>query len=205
MGSTFRGPTFLLLFFPGCSNPNLRPERAWSWDAGVERTLSPALVGRLTLFSTQASDLIRSGCPPVNVNAASIVGGSAELEGRLTPTLQLLANISIINARDQAGDPLIRVPGIAASAALHVALNASATLSLLVNYIGSRPDLDFSTFPATVVTMPPSLLAGLRYSLTAGSGTWQVGVDNLFDVRYEAVKGFPSPGRTVFVSYARGF
>lgn len=205
LGSTFRGPTFLLLFFPGCSNPNLRPERAWSADVGVERVLSPTLLGRVTLFTTQASDLIRSGCPPVNVDVASFAGGSVELEGRLGPKLQVLANISIINARDGAGDPLIRVPDISASAALHFSLSESSTLSVLATYVGSRPDLDFSTFPATRVPMPAYLLAGLRYSLVTGLGTWQLGVDNVFDVAYEAVKGFPSPGRTVFISFGRGF
>ncbi len=205
LGSTFRGPSFLFLFFPGCSNPALRPERAWSADVGVERVLSPALVGRATLFATQASDLIRSGCPPVNIESASMVGGSLELEGRLTPRLQLLASVSITSTRDQAGDPLIRVPAVGASAALHFSVNESSTASLLATYVGSRPDLDFSSFPATRVTMPAYLLVGLRYSLKTDLGTVQVGVDNLFDVTYEAVKGFPAPGRTVFVSFATGF
>ncbi|MGH2373454.1 MAG: hypothetical protein ACRDIC_08270, partial [bacterium] len=69
----------------------------------------------------------------------------------------------------------------------------------------SRPDLDFSTFPATRVTMPAYLLVGVRYSLATDLGTLQIGVDNIFDVAYEAVRGFPSPGRTVFVSLSRGF
>ncbi|MDR7395221.1 MAG: TonB-dependent receptor, partial [Armatimonadota bacterium] len=30
VGRTFRGPTFAELYFPGCSNPNLLPESAWS-------------------------------------------------------------------------------------------------------------------------------------------------------------------------------
>ncbi|MGH2403236.1 MAG: TonB-dependent receptor plug domain-containing protein [bacterium] len=201
VGSTFRGPTFLLLFFPGCSNPNLRPERAWSADVGVERLLSPTLAARATLFATQASDLIRSGCPPVNIESASMVGGSIELDGRLSPRVAVLANVSITGTRDQAGDALIRVPALVASAAVHVSLNGSSTLSVLANYVGSRPDLDFSTFPATRVTMPAYLLVGLRYALATNLGTLHAGVDNVFDVAYEAVRGFPSPGRTLFVSW----
>ncbi len=205
VGGTFRGPTFLLLYFPGCSNPDLRPERAWSADAGVERTLSPSLVGRATFFATWATDLIRSGCPPVNIDTATILGGSIEVEGRITPSLLARANVSITDARDGTGGPLIRVPAVSAGTALHVSLNAASTLSLVATYVGSRPDLDLSTFPATRVTLPAYVLAGLRYTLAFGSGTLQVGVDNLFDVVYEAVKGFPSPGRTAFVTYTRGF
>lgn len=33
---SFRAPTFLDLVFPGFSNPQLRPEVAWTYDAGVE-------------------------------------------------------------------------------------------------------------------------------------------------------------------------
>ena len=36
VGLTSRPPTFGELFFPGCSNPDLRPERAWTADLGVE-------------------------------------------------------------------------------------------------------------------------------------------------------------------------
>lgn len=92
IGSTFRGPTFLLLCFPGCSNPDLRPERVWSADVGVERVLLPSVIGRATLFATRATDLIRSGCPPVNVDTASIAGGSVELEGRISPRVLVRAN-----------------------------------------------------------------------------------------------------------------
>lgn len=205
VGRTFRGPTFLLLYFPGCSNPNLQPERAWSADAGIERRLSPGLVGRVTVFATDASQLIQSGCPPLNVNNATIVGGSAELEGQVTPRLQLRVNASMTNARDQAGAPVIRIPNATANAALHYALSPASVVTLVANYVGARPDLDLSTFPAATVTLPAYTLVGLRYSVTTGLGTWQVGVDNLFEVAYEPVKAFPSPGRTVFVSLTRGF
>ena len=205
IGSTFRGPSFLLLYFPGCSNPDLRPERAWSADAGVERALGPASVARVTLFVTQATDLIRSGCPPVNIDTASILGGSAELEGRLGSRALARFNVSLTHARDGAGSLLIRVPSVTAAGALHFSMTATTTLSVLATYMGSRPDLDFSTFPATRVTLPAYVLAGIRYTQALGSGTLQVGVDNLFETVYEAVSGFPSPGRTVFATYTLGF
>jgi len=204
VGSTFRGPTFLLLFFPGCSNPALRPERAWSADAGIERVIAPGLVARATVFATRASDLIASGCPPFNVNTATILGGSAELDGAVASQLRVRAHVSLTGARDQAGDPLIRVPDVTAGAALHYALNASSTLSALVHYTGARPDLDFSTFPAGRVTLPSYIVVGLRYTVSTGFGTLQVGIDNLFDAAYEALRGFPAPGRSVFITFGTG-
>ncbi len=157
------------------------------------------------MYATDASQLIESGCPPLNVNSATIVGGSVELEGQVAPRLQLRVNASMTNASDQAGAPVIRIPDATANAALHYALSPASMVTVVVNYVGARPDLDLSTFPAATVTLPAYTLVGLRYSVTTGLGTWQVGVDNLFEVAYEPVKGFPSPGRTVFVSLSRGF
>ena len=205
VGRTFRGPSFLLLFFPGCSNPALVPERAWAADVGLERTLAPQLVGRVVAYATAATDLIRSGCPPVNVDRASIVGASAELEGRLAPGLALRAHVTTTNGRDATGTALIRVPAWSAAATLHWTVRPGATVSLLAVYADARPDLDFSTFPATPVVLPAYTVLGLRYSVATAAGTWQVGVDNLLDVAYEPVRGFPAPGRTVFVSYGARF
>jgi len=205
VGSTFRGPSFLLLYFPGCSNPNLRPERAWSADAGVERTLGGSLVGRATVFATQAVDLIRSGCPPVNIDTASILGGSVEIEGRVGSRTLVRLSASLTDARDGAGAPLIRVPSLGGAAAVHISLTPRAAVGVLLTYVGSRPDVDLSTFPSTTVTLPAYLLAGVRYTQMLGSGTLQVGVDNLLDTVYEGIKGFPGPGRTVFATYTVGF
>jgi vitamin B12 transporter len=205
IGRTFRGPSFLLLYFPGCSNPDLRPERAWSADAGVERTFGGSMAARATIFVTQAIDLIRSGCPPVNVDTASILGGSVEIEGRLGSRTQVRLNVSVTNARDGAGAPLIRVPSVGAAASVHISLTPRASVGLLLTVVGERPDVDLSTFPSTTVTLPAYVLASIRYTQTLGSGTLQVGVDNLLDAVYEGIKGFPAPGRTAFATYSVGF
>jgi outer membrane cobalamin receptor len=100
---------------------------------------------------------------------------------------------------------LIRVAAWSAAATLHWTIRPGATLGLLAVYANARPDLDFSTAPATPVVLPAYTVVGLRYTVATGAGTWQVGVDNLLDVAYEPVKGFPAPGRTVFVSYGARF
>jgi outer membrane cobalamin receptor len=205
VGSTFRGPSFLLLYFPGCSNPTLSPERAWSADAGVERTIGQGLVARATVFVTQAVNLIRSGCPPANIDEASITGGSVELEGRFGSRLMGRVSLSITDARDAAGVPLIRVPGVGATGALHVSLSRASTLSLLATYVGSRPDVDPASFSGARLTLPAYVLASVRYTQALGPGTLQVGVDNVFDVAYESVAGYPAPGRTVLATYTVGF
>jgi len=205
-GRTFRGPTYLHLYFPGCSDPSLRPESAWTAEASVERT-SPRAVTTLSAFASEATDLISGGCPPQNIGAASIRGASAEVRGPLTGALSGTLNVTVQQAMDRAtGAGLPRVPGFMARAALTHDLGAGSTLTLLADYVGPRPDMDFSAFPAVPVLMPGYLDLALRYHRQSATGwTVIVGIDNLLDASFEVVKGYPAPGRTVFVSASRRY
>jgi len=205
-GRTFRGPTYLHLYFPGCSNSSLRPESAWTAEASVERT-SPTTIISLSAFASEATDLISGGCPPQNIGSASIRGASAELRGRFTGALSGRLNVTAQQATDRAtGAGLPRVPGFMAYAALTYDLGVGSGLTLLGNYVGPRPDMDFSVFPAVPLVMPGYFDLALRYQRESPTG-WVtiVGIDNLLDASYEAVKGYPAPGRTVFVSASRRY
>lgn len=205
-GRTFRGPTYLHLYFPGCSDPSLRPERAWTGEASVERT-SPTTVITFSAFASEATDLISGGCPPKNIGAASIRGASAEVRGQFTGALTGRLNVTAQQATDRStGAGLPRVPGFMARATLTYDLGAGSTLTLLGDYIGPRPDMDFSVFPAVPLIMPGYVDLALRYQHHSTTG-WIVivGIDNLLDASYEVVKGYPAPGRTVFVSASRRY
>jgi vitamin B12 transporter len=58
-GSGFRAPTFNELFFPGFSNPTLKPEVSFSWDVGADQSLwtNRARLG-LTYFKNDFENLI---------------------------------------------------------------------------------------------------------------------------------------------------
>ncbi len=200
VGRTFRGPTFAELYFPGCSNPNLRPEAAWSADLGVEYALRPGLVWRANAFYVDAQNLIVGGCNPQNVGSARISGASAELSGALGQGWQVLANLTWSEGVDRsAGQRLLRLPGWSANLVVRRDLGEGRALALLASYVGERDDLDFSTFPGTRVTLPGHVTFGLRYELAVSDVLVSLGVDNLFDARYETLRGYPAPGRTFFV------
>lgn len=200
VGRTFRGPTFAELYFPGCSNPTLLPESAWSADLGVEYAPRPGLVARMNAFYTDAQNLIVGGCNPQNVGSARISGASAELSGALGDGWQVLANVTWTDAWSRTdGARLLRVPAWSANLVLRRDLGPASALSVLASYVGERDDLDFSTFPATRVTLPGYVTVGLRYEVAASDVLLTLGVDNLFDARYETLLGYPAPGRTLFV------
>lgn len=206
MGRAFRAPTFFELAFPGCSNPALRPEQAWAADLGLEAAVRPGLVARLNGFYTDARDLIVGGCLPMNVGSARIAGLSAEVVGRLGGPWLVSGNVTWSSGLDRGtGLPLLRLPAWQANVILRYAPRPDANLSLLVNYVSARDDLDTSTFPATRVTLARYATVGLRYEQKVGNRVIRAGVDNLFDARYETLRGFPGAGRTVFVQWGSTF
>jgi vitamin B12 transporter len=203
-GRTFRGPTFLHLYYPGCSDPALRPESAWTAEVSVERATRWGRAA-VTFFQTDAANLISGGCPPQNIGAAFVRGASMELRAARGPW-SVRAHATLQEALDRTtGAALPRVPAFSAQAAVTRRLGPGS-LTLLAGYVGPRTDLDFSAFPATPVTLAGHTDVALRYARPTASGwTVSAGVDNLLDVRYEVVKGYPVPGRTVFIAASRSF
>lgn len=200
VGRTFRGPTFAELYFPGCSNPNLLPESAWSADLGLEYAPWPNLVARVNTFYTDAHNLIVGGCNPQNVGSARVSGASLELSGAPAGGWQVLANLTWTDGVDRStGLPLLRLPRWAASVVLRRELGGDNALVVLASYVGEREDLDFSSFPASRVTLPGYVTVGLRYEMAASDVRVSIGVDNLLDASYETLRGYPAPGRTFFV------
>jgi len=206
LGHTFRGPTFSELYFVPYNNPNLRPESAWSADVGLTWRIRAGLEVRAGAFATVATDLIRPDASfvPQNIARATITGGSWEVAGQFSPDVGGVVNVTAVRAIDEStGAQLLRVPWFTSSAALHVRF-AGGTLSALAVYVGSRRDVDPATFAP--MDMPAHLVTNLRFAFgTPESGQWQIGVDNVADLQYEPIAGYPAPGRTAFVSFTRSF
>jgi len=108
-GSGFRAPTFNDLFFPGFSNPDLKPETSFSWDAGVGQKLWNNRI-RLdaTFFKTSFTNLIRCcvqlAVPPfvatANIGRARSQGLEFTSEADLLDTLTAGLNYTYTDTRD---------------------------------------------------------------------------------------------------------
>ena len=96
-GSGFRAPTFNELFFPGFSNPDLKPEESFGYDVGVDQKLWDNRVRLgLTYFDTRYKNLIACcvflAGPPF-VTTGNI--GQARSTGiELTSEVDLLDNLT---------------------------------------------------------------------------------------------------------------
>ena len=234
IGSAFKEPTFDEQFATGFAegNPALDPERSRSWEIGAEQSL---LNGRLTLaatyFDQRFRDLVQyASTPPgqpdyFNVAAANASG--VELEARLpaaaTP-LSITASYTYLRTRvtnagfdstaDAAfveGQRLLRRPTHLASLGIDYLVTTHATIGATVSYVGRRDDRDFSTFPATPVTLTAYSKVDLSADvpLVAGQGVHPslaltARIDNLFSTQYQGVYGFRVPGRVVLIGARAG-
>jgi vitamin B12 transporter len=87
-GTAFKAPTFNDLYFPGFSNPELRPETARNAELAL-RYLGDALSASLVAYRNRVRDLIvfecdaNFNCAPQNVANATLEGVTAEFGGHV--------------------------------------------------------------------------------------------------------------------------
>ncbi len=226
-GNAFKAPTFSETFAATpyeAGNPSLRPERATSWDAGVEQSLAGGLaVIGVTYFDQRFRDLIQyipaaPGAPTyANLAAANARGLEATAEIRPIPAVSLAAQYTGLRTRVanagasssvafQAGAALLRRPAHAGRIGVRARAGARAMLTASLDLTGPREDVDFRPYPEVRVTLPAYHTVELAGEL--GLARDERGADrvmvtarvrNLFDAQYEEVLGFPALGRTVAV------
>lgn len=199
-GTAFRAPTFNELFFPGFSNPDLRPEESESVEIG--------LVGRrqrfdwsVSLFKTDVENLIGLDptFTPINVDSARIRG----LETALAipwHAWTVTASLTLLDAESRSPDATL---GNDLPRRAHRILDldlrrdfARYRLGLALHAEGPRFD-DL----ANERRVGGFALVDLRgeYDLTE-SWSLQAQVSNLFDKDYETIMFFNQPGRELFVT-----
>jgi vitamin B12 transporter len=233
-GRSVKEPTFFENYAQGFvrGNPDLEPERAKAWDAGAEQDLFDERVTmRATFFHQTFEDLIQyaaaSPAPgaPNYFNVGRAVARGTEVAGeasfgRLRFGLDWgWLDTEVLEAGFEGGDGAAFVEGSrllrrpAHTVHLHGAYEAGWGGGWLdFTTVGPRDDRDFSSFPATRVTLSryTTLNAGLEMPLmhdgAGGPGlTLPVRGENLLDARYEEVVGFPAPGRGLYLGARLGF
>lgn len=109
VSNAFRAPTFNELYFPGFGQPNLKPERAKSVEAGVQVDTTRAGLLRVTAFETRYDDLIVSTAVgnglflAQNVNKAKVQGIEASWRAKVWGT-DLGANVTFQNPVDESNN-----------------------------------------------------------------------------------------------------
>jgi len=198
-GTAYKAPSFNDLYFPDFapfffSNPDLTPEKSDNIELSVASNSNNSN-WKISIFQNEIDDLISfTGLTSENIAEVRIQGLELSLATNLAGW-NLMANASLLDHEDQqTGESLLRRPDTT------INLSTSRqfglwTPQLEVNYSDSRADLDFSSFPSSIVTLDDFVLVnlGLNYQL---NDRWSVyaKVNNLFDEDYTTIQGFNQPG-----------
>lgn len=224
VGRGFKEPSFAEGFgsgFGDLGNPGLEPERSRSWEAGVEQMLGHATELGFTWFDQRFTDLIQfTGVAPepgapnyfnvgaavargLELNAATAVRG-LRLSGSYTHLRTRVVDPGLAtDASFMEGEALLRRPAHAASITARQSLPGGA-VGLTIHHVGARDDLDFGVgFPAPRRTLDAHTTvrfdAEHRAPFVGPATTLLLRVENVLDVDYQEVLGFPAPGRLIFV------
>ena len=216
VGIGIKNPTFIERFgftpdtFLG--NPELRPERSLQQQIALQYERQHQSL-KIVLYSSTLDDEINGFS--FNAEANQFTASNHESESRRRggeirytrsfENLSFETNYSYVKSEE--GEELeIRRPKHLANLSVRYVLNDRTRSTSSVHYVGEQLDRDFSTFPATIVTLDSHVLArvSLEYDITAKltiNGT----VDNVLDTKYEHVYGFRTPGRTFNIGIRAAF
>jgi vitamin B12 transporter len=213
----FRAPAFDELYFPGFGNPHLKPEISSEYDGGFTTKLGERASLTTTYFSRRVHDLIVAvpcnfgpKCPDGalagNAGRVDVQGVEVAPSLMLMPGLSFSGSVTVIDETHVSVSPSAtptRVPKHAAQALLQYIGNDlfraddNLTTSLAFTFVGDREDI-------TTVGTIANHDAYYRFDMVASyalGASWRfiddeeffTRITNLFDRRYEAAFGFPSP------------
>jgi vitamin B12 transporter len=203
-GTAFRSPSFLDLygqsaFYTG--NPNLRPEKARGWDAGVDYYLADKRgVLSATWFNTDYTDLIASTpsfSSVENIQRARTRGAELGAQTMLPGAVQVRASFTYLEADNLTSNTrLLRRPRQSLAADVWHAFG-SVSVGSGVTIAAHRLDVNAKTF---------ATIEGEDYTVVRLYGAWQATrrlavkarLENLLDEKYEEVNGYPALGFGAF-------
>lgn len=206
-GTAFRAPSFLDLYGQESyyvGNPNLNPEKAKGWDAGVDYFLSGNRgILSATWFDTRFRNLIVFDFgvfPGTTANVESARTRGLELAGKFTlpGAIEIRAAYTYLEAENLSqGIRLLRRPRNSGSVDAWHGLGNAFSLGAGVSVVADRQDVDAQTF-ATV--------EGEDYTVVRIYGAWKATsrvtvkarIENLLNEKYEQVNGYPQPGFGMF-------
>ena len=218
----FRAPTFNELYYPGYGNPGLKPEDAWLADLGFDwhKALSDSwsLGIKADAFYNDLKDKIISAPSdldpwvwlPYNIGRVQAKGADVSLTARCDDGLWrggISARYAFQSALDKTPDSATfdqQVPYVAKHTVVLAGdiSRAGWRLDAQWNWRGGRFDAT-GELPAWN-TLDLSLAKTFQLG-DAGALTLNVTGRNLLDCRYEMVRDYPMPGRSVLGGFTFKF
>jgi vitamin B12 transporter len=208
-GTGFKSPSLYQLYAPGTlwgpiGNEDLAPETSTGFDLGIEQQIikGKILIGA-TYFSNHYENLINwSDQGYTNIGDAESKGTELLVRAQIRDDLLFQATYTRTEARDKDADAdLLRRPKHKFTANLNHIFLKKGNLHLSLIYIGERDDeyYDLLTWTSTRETLPGYSLLNAAASFNFTS-SFQIfcRLDNILNREYEMIKGYGTPGFSVY-------
>jgi vitamin B12 transporter len=200
--SSYTPPTAEDLYFPGASNPDLKPESALGWEAGVEQPLlNDRLTPSATYFHNDITNYILFTEPnfvPENVGEVTTEGVDIDLAAKPIDELKLDLNYTYLTAEnDSTGMRLVRRPRNSLNFTATYTPIKPLTLSVGGSWVVGREDVDPVTFAQVDAPDYFTLRASATYTINQHVTVWVRG-ENLTNTQYQPVLGYPALGAGVY-------
>lgn len=196
--SSYTPPSAEDLYYPGASNPDLKPESALGWEAGVEQ---PLLNGKLTpsatYFHNDITNYILFTEPsfvPENVGEVTTEGVDIDLAAKPIDELKLDLNYTYLTAEnDSLQTRLVRRPRNSLNFTAIYTPVKPLTLSIGGGWVQGRQDIDPVMFNQVDAPDYFTMRASATYTINKNVTIWVRG-ENLTDTHYQPVLGYPALG-----------
>ncbi len=208
VGTGFKAPSVFYLYDPVYGNPDLNPERNFGWDVGIEQYLwSDGISIGATYFNNHFSDMIGldENFKSVNIDKAITEGVEVFLTAKVIPQLSVKSNFTYMTTENKStnssdyGMPLLRRPGHKISLLLMSNPIKKLNLNFETIFVGSRDDKMFTGFTSQKVKLNPYTLVNISANYYLFDFMKLFGrIENLFDVDYEEIYGFGTPGISAY-------
>jgi vitamin B12 transporter len=206
-GTGIKNPDLFQLFgrFPGFTpNPNLKSERSFGWDVGVEKTFWDRRASvDVTYFSSRLTDrlVVTQQTARNDIGVTDIQG--VEIAAKIRPLkgLELGGSYTWTDAQDPQGNqPARRAKHIGSVFATYTFLDERARIHVNARFNGPQRDtVFFSDFSTGTVDLHGFVLLNVAASFKIHENVELFGrIDNVLNQKYQEVFSFGTPGIAAF-------
>ncbi len=193
--TSFIAPNLSQLFGFFGANPDLKPEENTTFEAGLEFNTKKGIRLNGVFFNRKEEHTIIFASAYENATAdATVQGFEFEAAINLIKGLDFSTNYSFTEVKD--GERL-RVPKHKVNASLGYSFCESTFASLNYQFVGSRTDLDFSTFENVELDSFSLIDLYFSHKLINNKLKLFATVTNVFNEDYFEILGYTTKGRNV--------
>jgi len=203
----YRYPTIneLYLFMP--STTELEAEVSRNLELSLEKQFAQLLTSTLTVYRTQAENLIqKTGPPPLYQNTGEVEIIGVEWEGQLylPPHVSLQWGLST----QRHSRTIAASPGEKLDLSLRYQFTPALNTTLQLQWINNLYSVEdpYAYTPPVYRKLEPYVLLHLRGNLNLHKNLdLYAAVENLLDTDYQTMYGFPMPGRSFTVGITAAY